>query len=100
MNTRTRILLTAFTGLLTSFSLHAQTGLTSETWNNLTAGDSIIILQQEGISDRAADNSGTITDFEVVGPIGGGTGQRLRGTITPTITDHYTFWISGTDNVA
>lgn len=95
-----RILLTAFAGLLTSIGLHAQIGLTSEAWNNLTAGDSIIILQQEGISDRAADSSGTVTDFEVAGPIGGGTGTRLRGTITPTLTDNYTFWISGTDNVA
>ncbi len=100
MTTRTRTLLTATVGLITSIGLHAQTGLTSETWNNLTQSESIIVLQQEGISDRAADNSGTITDFEAVGPIGGGTGQRLRGTITPTITDHYTFWISGTDNVA
>jgi len=81
-------------------SLSAQTGLTVETWNNLTQSDSIIVLQQEGISTRAADTTGTSTNAQVTGVTAANSGQRLRGTVTPLVTDTYTFWISGKDNVA
>ena len=48
MTSRNLSIISAFVALLAStFSLHAQTGLTAETWNNLTQGDSVIILQQE-----------------------------------------------------
>ena len=100
MTNRTRILLTAFVGLLTSIGLHAQTGLTSETWNNMTQGESIIILQEEGISNRVADSTGTVTDANLAGPTAAGSGTRLRGSITPSQTDTYTFWVSGDSNVA
>ncbi len=101
MRSSIRTLLTAFLGLMSSIGLQAQTGLTVETWNGLTRSDSIIVLQQEGISDRAADaTTTTVAGAEVSGATALKDGQRLRGTITPTLTDHYTFWISGKDNVA
>lgn len=87
--------------LLPLTSLQAQTGLTVETWNGLSRSDSIIVLQQEGISNRAPDATSTTTaGAEVSGATALKDGQRLRGTITPTLTDNYTFWISGKDNVA
>lgn len=101
MTTRPHRIISALVALLTSaLSLHAQTGLTVETWNNLTQSDSIIVLQQEGISDRAADTTTTITSAQLAGPTAAKSGTRLRGSITPVVTDTYTFWINGTDNVA
>ena len=78
----------------------AQSGLTLETWTNLPQSDSIVVLQQKGISVRAADATTTVAAAQVSGISMAKAGQRLRGTITPTITDTYTFWISGSDNVA
>ncbi len=93
--------LAAFIALLVpATSLHAQTGLTKETWTNLPQSDSIIVLQQKGISMRAADATGTVTDANLAGPTASKSGTRLRGSITPALTDTYTFWISGKDNVA
>lgn len=101
MRSRTRTLITALAAFTASaIGLQAQTGLTVETWNNLTRSDSIIVLQQEGISDRVADATSTVLTAEVTGATALKDGQRLRGTITPTLTDTYTFWISGKDNVA
>lgn len=77
-----------------------QPGLTSETWNNLTQNKSILTLQQEGISDRVADTTVTITNAELAGPSAAGSGTRLRGLLNPVATDTYTFWVSGADNVA
>jgi hypothetical protein len=91
--------------LLTSLALltcvaSAQSGLTLESWNNLPQSDSIIVLQQKGISARVADATTTVASTQVNGVSVAKTGQRLRGTITPTLTDTYTFWVSGADNVA
>ncbi len=101
MTTKTRILLTAFASLFAPvLSVNAQTGLTKETWNNLPQSESIIVLQQEGISDRAPDATGTITNANLAGPTVAKCGTRLRGSITPGLTDTYTFWVSGDSNVA
>lgn len=78
----------------------AQSGMTLESWNNLPQSDSIIVLQQKGISLRAADATTTVANAQVSGASVAKRGQRLRGSITPTVTDTYTFWISGADNVA
>ncbi len=76
-----------------------QTGLTAETWTGLTPGKSIHILRQEGISTRAPNSTQTVVDARVTGrPANSGT--RLRGTLTPPVSDTYTFWVNGTDNVA
>jgi hypothetical protein len=85
---------------LLTLPLLAQSGLTLESWNNLPQSDSIIVLQQKGISARVADATTTVASAQVSGVSVAKTGQRLRGTITPTLTDTYTFWVSGADNVA
>ena len=55
MTNRLNRIFTVVAALLTT-GVHAQqAGLTSETWNNLTKGTSIVNLQKEGISTRAAD---------------------------------------------
>lgn len=91
--------LIASCALLTGAASAQQSGLTAETWNNMTKGTSVMILQKEGISNRVADST-SITGSQVTGLLGAGKGLRLRGTITPVQTDTYTFWISGSDNVA
>ena len=78
----------------------SQSGLTLESWNNLPQSDSIIVLQQKGISLRAADSTSTVANAQVNGLSVAKRGQRLSGSITPAVTDTYTFWISGADNVA
>ncbi len=101
MKTSIRSLFMAFMGLFAiQTSVVAQTGLTSESWNNLSDGNSLIILQQEGISDRIADAAATTTNAQITVPTAAKSGTRLRGTITPVLTDTYTFWVSGNDNVA
>ena len=101
MRSITRTLAALIVLLVPVASIQAQTGLTVETWNGLTRSDSIIVLQQEGISDRSPDaTTTTVVGAEVSGATVLKDGQRLRGTITPTFTDNYTFWISGKDNVA
>jgi len=91
--------LLALTALLT-LPVLAQSGLTLESWNNLPQTDSIIVLQQKGISLRVADATTTVANAQLTGLSVAKRGQRLRGSITPTVTDTYTFWISGADNVA
>lgn len=93
-----RILLASV--ILTLSANAQQSGLTLESWNNLPQSDSIIVLQQKGISLRAADATTTVASAQVSGASVAKRGQRLRGSITPTVTDTYTFWISGADNVA
>ena len=88
-----------FFALLT-LSASAQSGLTLESWNNLPQSDSLIVLQQKGIYLRPADASTTVASAQVSGASVAKRGQRLRGSITPTLTDTYTFWVSGADNVA
>jgi hypothetical protein len=101
MTTKPHHLLSIFAAFLaTALNLSAQqAGLTAETWNNLTKGTSIVNLQKEGISTRAADST-AVTGAQVAGVLGAGKGMRLRGSITPVESDTYTFWISGSDNVA
>lgn len=71
-----------------------------ETWTNLPDSDSLITLQKEGISSDAPDSTATITESKFSGPSAARSETRLRGLITPPVTDTYTFWVSGTDNVA
>lgn len=88
---------------LSLFSLPAtaqQAGLTAEYWNNLSGGESLLILQQEGISDRAADAVTTVANAEISTIANAGTGARLRGTLTPPADDDYTFHVAGASNVA
>ena len=86
------------TGLPTQVGAQ-QTGLTRETWSNLPAGKSILILRNEGISKRAADTTSLVNSASVSGlPIS--TGVRLRGSLTPLVTDNYTFWVNGASNVS
>lgn len=86
--------------LAQAISLQAQqAGLTAETWNNLSQKESVLVLQQEGISSGAADSTST-TGAEITAIANAGTGMRLRGTVTPVATDTYTFWVNGADNVA
>lgn len=99
MTTRSTRILSLLAALLTTGAQAQQTGLTAETWNNLTKGTSVLILQKEGISNRAADVT-AITGAQVTGALAAGKGMRLRGSITPVESDTYTFWISGADNVA
>jgi hypothetical protein len=76
-----------------------QSGLTAETWTGLTPGKSILILQKEGISTRAPNTIQTLTEAKITG-LPANSGTRLRGTLTPPVSDTYTFWVNGTDNVA
>lgn len=76
-----------------------QTGLTAETWTDLTPGKSILILRKEGISTRAPNTTQTVATATVIG-LPANSGTRLRGTLTPPVNDTYTFWVNGADNVA
>ncbi len=76
-----------------------QAGLTKETWNNLPAGKSILILEKQGISARAADSTSVVGQAQISG-LPAQSGTRLRGTLTPLVTDTYTFWVNGNSNVA
>lgn len=75
------------------------TGITAETWTGLTPGKSILILQKEGISARAPNTTQTLAETRISG-LPANSGTRLRGTLTPTVDDTFTFWVNGTDNVA
>lgn len=93
-----RNILIALTAL-TFPALGQQAGLTKETWNNLPAGKSILILEKQGISARAADSTSVVSQAQTSG-LPALSGTRLRGTLTPLVTDTYTFWVNGNSNVA
>jgi len=76
-----------------------QAGITAETWTGLTPGRSILILRNEGISTRAPNTTQTLAEAKITG-LPANSGTRLRGTLTPTVDDTFTFWVNGTDNVA
>jgi len=86
-------------GFFTLPSNAQQAGLTKETWTGLTPGKSILILRKEGMSTRAP-NSTSVVGQAQVSALPASSGTRLRGTITPLVTDSYTFWINGSSNVA
>ncbi|MFU8893809.1 MAG: discoidin domain-containing protein [Luteolibacter sp.] len=100
MNPR-RILATALLAFgLSGFPAAAQqAGLTVDSWSGLSSGRSLLILREEGISDRAPDSVAIVGEAKLTG-IASGTGVRLRGTITPMVDDEYTFWVNGASNVA
>ena len=75
-------------------SVHA---FTAEQWLGLPASPSVISLQRAGIAKRAPNTSATLTTANV-SPLASGTGLRVRGTITPTVTGTYTLAISGSNN--
>jgi len=72
--------------------------LTSEQWTGLPANPSIITVQKDGIAKRAPNSTATVTTA-TLGNLAAGTGVRMRGTITPTVTGNYTFAVSGSNNV-
>ena len=76
-----------------------QAGLTKETWTGLPSGKSILILRDQGISTRAPNSTSVVGQAQLSG-LTASSGTRLRGTITPLVTDSYTFWINGSSNVA
>jgi hypothetical protein len=85
--------------LFTSAAHSQQLGITAETWTGLTPGKSILILQKEGISTRVPNTIQTLQEAKITG-LPANSGTRLRGTLTPTVDDNFTFWVNGTDNVA
>jgi hypothetical protein len=93
------ILLAIGLGLTSLPAIAQEAGLTVDTWTGLSSGRSLLILREEGISDRAPNNVATVGESKVTG-LAAGSGARLRGTITPMVDDHYTFWVNGASNVA
>lgn len=100
MNPRRTLVTVMFAFGLSGMPASAQqAGLTVDTWSGLSAGRSMLILRNEGISNRAPDNIATAGEAKVAG-LAANTGVRLRGTLTPLVDDEYTFWVNGASNVA
>jgi PA14 domain/Bacterial TSP3 repeat len=92
MNTAARILLPL------ALSASSVLALTSETWTGLPANPSVITVQKDGIAKRSPNSTATLTT-STLSNLAAGTGVRLRGTVTPTVSGNYTFAVSGSNNV-
>lgn len=83
------------TALLTSPFARA---LTAEQWLGLPSNPSVLTVQREGIAKFTPDSNATVPTA-TFSDLAAGTGVRLRGTVTPTVTGAYTFAVSGSNNV-
>ena len=85
---------TVLAAILLSPCVHA---FTAEQWLALPANPAVLTLQREGIAKRSPNSTSTLTTASI-SPLASGTGVRLRGTITPTVTGSYSLAISGSNN--
>lgn len=75
-------------------------GLLYERWGGIAPSASVLELQKSGILVRAADSFGTVDGADWEGAAGDQYGVRLRGWVVAPVSGHYTFFVSGDDNVA
>ncbi len=89
---------TPVTGDVFAFEV-TDSGLRAETWIGLRSNPSLLLLQQEGIKIRDADQDVRLEAAEIT-QVGSRTGVRFRGLVKPATTGYHTFHIAGSDNTA
>ena len=90
-------LLSLLAFLATVFPMPSARALTAEQWTGLPTNPSALSVQREGIAKRVPNTNSTMT-VATLSNLTAGTGVRLRGQLTPTVSGNYTLSIAGSNN--